>query len=433
MELKEKIIELLKDPSYVGMDYQKLYDALNLTTTQEFTDFMKCLNELENQHEIVMSKKGKYFHIENGPFHLGIIDLKDKGFGFITAKGFEEDFYVSRNDILDSNNKDTVIFRIKDEPSDGRKEAVVVKVVSRGLKYAVGEVTSYKGKHYLKSIDAKNKIDICLEDISYAVVGDIVKCQITSFKNSSFAFGKVIEVVGNKNDIGMDITSIAINNDFKLQFDQKTIEEVKNIKIDLQKEIARRNDYTNDTIITIDGDDAKDLDDAVSCVKLDNGNYLLGVYIADVSYYVRPGTSLNQEAYERGTSVYLTDRVIPMLPHKLCNDLCSLNEKEKKLVIACLMEINEEGKVISSSINEGVISTTHRMTYNDCNSMLEDNDVEVISKYTDIYPMLIEMRNLANILHNMRHKRGSLDFDIPESKIICDDKGRPIDVVLRTR
>lgn len=431
--LKEKIIELLLNESYTGLDVNGICESLGIDDSESFKLVVKILNELEDNSVVVLSKKGKYFHIDNGPYHLGVIDLKDKGFGFIKSKGFEEDFYVSKSDTLDSNNSDTVIFRIKDEATDQRREAVIVKVVSRGLKTAVGEVTNHKGKYYLKNIEFNNKIEIVLENLSYAVVGDMVKCNITHFKNGTFAFADVCEVLGNKHDVGMDITSVAVKNDFKLKFDDQTIEEVKNINVDFEKEKQRRVDYTKDLIITIDGDDAKDLDDAISCVALDNGSFLLGVYIADVSYYVRENTSLDKEAYERGTSVYLTDRVIPMLPHKLCNDLCSLNEKEEKLVIACIMEIDKYGKVVSSTINEGIIKSTHRMTYNNCNKMLEENDVDLIDKYSDIYSMLIDMRKLASNLHKMRHQRGSLDFDIPESKIVCDENGTPIDVVLRTR
>ena len=434
--MKERILSLLESETYIGLDIDKISQTLSLVTPEEFTQLVKALNELDDECLIVQSKKGKFFKVGTFGYNVGVINLKDKGFGFIKCDGYEEDFYVSKTDTLDSNNNDTVIFRVKDDSkysSTDRIEAVVVKVKSRGLKYAVGEVIKIKDKYFLKDINTSNKVQIIIEDMLHAVIGDIVKVEVTNFKSKALAFSKVIEVIGNKNDVGIDVASIAVSHNFNLKFPEKVIEEVKNINVDYEKEYKRRVDYTNEVIITIDGIDAKDLDDAVSLKRLDNGNYLLGVYIADVSYYVKKNSLIDKEAFSRGTSVYLVDRVIPMLPHKLCNDLCSLNPDEKKLVISLHMEIDCDGKVVNSQITEGFIKTKYRMTYTDCNKMLEDNDVETIEKYADIYPMLLEMSKLSRILHKMRTLRGSLDFDVDESKIIVDSEGKVLDVVLRTR
>lgn len=435
--MRERILELLNSPEYKGSTVEDLFNDLGLSQTNEFSELVKTLNILDDESIIVQSKKGKYFAVGTNGYYKGIINLKDKGFGFIKCEGFEEDFYVSKLDVADSNNNDEVIFRIKDDSkvtfSSERTEAVVVKVSNRGLKKAVGEVTLVKDKYFLKDIDISNKVRICIEDLSYAVVGDIVQVEITDFKNKSMAYGKVTSVIGNKNDVGVDIAAIAVSHDFNLQFNDNVINEVKNIKVDYEKEYQRRVDYTSDLIITIDGEDAKDLDDAISLTVLENGNYLLGVFIADVSYYVTKGSAIDKEAYNRGTSVYLVDRVIPMLPHKLCNDLCSLNPHEKKLVLSCIMEIDRSGNVVNQSINEGFISSKYRMTYTDCNKMLEDNDVEIIEKYSEVYPMLLDMYRLSRLLHSVRNKRGSLDFDVPEGKIIVNESGEVVDVVLRER
>lgn len=436
--MKERILELLLSETYPGLDCEHIYQELSLSSSQEFNDLVKSLNELDDESLIIQSHKNKYFAVGTFGYQVGVINLKDKGFGFIKCEGYDEDFYVSRNDVLDSNNNDEVIFRIKDDGKQsnslGRKEAVVVKVKSRGLKTAVGIVEGVKNKYFLKNIDSLNKVNICIEYLGYAVVGDVVKVEITDFKGKNLAYAKVTEVIGNKNDVGIDIAAICVSHDFHLKFPDRVLEEVKILSEKSNNfDLSRRTDYTNDLIITIDGEDAKDLDDAISVTKLDNGNYLLGVFIADVSYYVQEGSNIDKEAYERGTSVYLVDRVIPMLPHKLCNDLCSLNPHEKKLVISCLMEINDKGDVVNYSINEGIIASKYRMTYAACNKILEENDIDIIEQYSEIYPMLLDMLQLSKILKNKRDERGSLDFDVDEGKILVDEKGEVIDIVLRER
>lgn len=435
--MKEKVLELLTSPTYPGLEINQIYEELNLKEADEFNTLVKSLNQLDDENLIVQSKKGKYFAVGTFGYNKGIIILKDKGFGFIKCQDFEEDLYVSKLDTLDSNNNDEVIFRLKNDSKtplfNEKLEAVVVKVTSRGLKHAVGEVKKVKDKYFLRDINISNKVNICIEELSIAVVGDIVKVEITNFKNNTLAFGKVVEIIGNKHDVGIDVAAIAVSHNFNLNFNSKVIDEVKNIEVNFDQEFKKRTDYTDELIITIDGEDAKDLDDAISLKVLDNGNYLLGVYIADVSYYVKENGEIDKEAYNRGTSVYLADRVIPMLPHKLCNDLCSLNPHEKKLVISCIMEIDNSGKVVSHSINQGVIESNYRMTYTDCNKMLEENDIDVIEKYSEIYPMLLDMLKLSKILYAMRQRRGSLDFDVPEGKIIVDEVGNVIDVCLRTR
>lgn len=421
---KNGIIELLKVKNLP-------FDSIRTHFTEKegddfsFTDFVKSVNILEDETAIYKIKN-KYHLVDGKYLAIGVIDIKQSGFGFITNKNYEKDIFISRDLTKNAFKFDKVLYLI-----DYKLEGEVLEILDHTIKDVVGEVTS-SGKK-LFCYDKKNKINLLVRSGS-CKVGDICKCKITNYNPKGYngiVEGVIVEVLGNINDLGSDVMQIALNYNIPLKFSDDVLNEAKS----LSKEINYDNriDYTNDFIITIDGDDAKDLDDAISVKQLKNGNFLLGVYIADVSYYVSESSYLDKEALNRGCSVYLTDRVIPMLPFELSNDLCSLNEQEEKYVISCIMEINEYGEVINSSINQGIIKSSHRMTYNNCNKMLEDNDVEVISKYPKVYNMLLDCLKLQNILFKMRIKRGSLDFDIDEAKIICDNEGKCIDVVLRSR
>ena len=245
--------------------------------------------------------------------------------------------------------------------------------------------------------------------------------------------GQVTEILGYKDDPGIEISQIALEYGFNSSFDDNTLLELENIPNEvLESQKENRADFTNKNIITIDGDDSKDFDDAVYVEKLDNGNYLLEVYIADVSEYVKENSSLDKEALQRGTSVYLADRVIPMLPRKLSNGICSLNEGVERLVLACLMEIDYKGNLVNYEICEGVIKSKHRMTYNNVNKILE-NDSELCNKYSDIVPMLNLMKELSDIIRNRRYKKGGLEFEIDEYKITLNPDGSPKDIILRER
>ena len=261
----------------------------------------------------------------------------------------------------------------------------------------------------------------------------MVKVKVNKYFPNHTADGEIVEILGNTHDAGMDITALVLSAGIKTTFPEEVLLELEDIPDEISKlDYPNRKDLTDKLIITIDGIDAKDLDDAVRVEMLDNGNYLLGVYIADVSNYVKEGTFLDLEAFERGTSVYLPDRVIPMLPKKLSNGICSLNEGVDRLVMCCEMEIDNSGNVVNSEIFEGVINSRHRMTYDDVNMILK-GDKELINKYHDIYDMLLNANKLSKILNNKRETRGAFMFETPEAKIILNEKGNVVDIVLRQR
>lgn len=425
--MRETILTFMEDKHYRPMSTAELSEALNVSEQQLQIE----LDKLEAAYIIKKTKKKKYDLMKRFNLYVGVINVKEKGFGFIRSDEFVDEFYVPKELIADSMDNDKVLFTITDNSMDPgyKKEAGVVEVIERYLQEVIGTIVlGKKGKS--KFVPNDKTLDLTFEvtDYGISVPGDVVVFRINNYVNAKLVRGEVTKILGNINDVGIDIKSIAYKYGFESEFKEEVIKEVKNIHVDYEHEYARRR-KVDGMVITIDGADAKDLDDAVSIKKLDNGNYLLGVYIADVSFYVEEKKAIDISAFERGTSVYLTDRVIPMLPHKLSNDLCSLNPHTNKLVIGCEMEINHDGKVVSHDIFEGVINTKYRMTYKDVNLMLEEEDKSVIAQYQDLYPDLLLMRELAKVLNTMRNNRGALDFDIPEGKIIVDENGKPIDVV----
>jgi len=432
INIKQKLLEIFEDSSFSPYTFEELQTISNIEKEQ----LEQLLEQLKQENIVYESKRHRFGLLKQFGLYIGTIDIKEKGYGFITSPSFDHDFFVPRIDINGALNKDKVIFKITNANINESDEAQVVKVIERNMKYVVGEIREYyKNKQFIPQ-DNKLNVYFDITDFGLAVDGDIVKIEIEAYLGENIIKGRVIEIIGNKNDVGVDIKSIAIKYDFYQEFGEQVInnlqEVVDNYNTQGFNEEIQRREKIDKNIITIDGEDAKDLDDAVSIEELPNGNFLLGVYIADVSYFVTENSKLDEEALYRGTSVYLVDRVIPMLPHKLSNDLCSLNEKTPKLVMACLMEINNQGEVVSYDIKEAVIETKHRMTYTNVNKIL-NNDKEVINQYKDIVIDIFVMNKLAKILKNMRDKNGALNFDIPEARVVVDDKGNPVDVVLRER
>ena len=289
-----------------------------------------------------------------------------------------------------------------------------------------------KGFGFVTADDKKVAKDIFIsrENTMGAVTGHKVVVEITDYgEDRRNPEGKIIEILGHINDPGVDILSVIRRYELPVEFPDEVYQEIENVELEInEKEMMGREDLRNVLTITIDGEDSKDLDDAVSLTKLDNGNYELGVHIADVSHYVQEHTALDKEAYERGTSVYLVDRVIPMLPHKLSNGICSLNPHEDRLALSCIMEIDHRGYVVNHRVVNSVIYSDYRMTYTAVREILEDKTPELLEKYAEIVPMLEEMNELREILVAKRKKRGSVNFDLPESKIILDEQGKPIDI-----
>lgn len=432
MELKQKLLEIFEDSSFSPYTFEELQTISNIEKEQ----LKQLLEQLKQENIVYESKRHRFGLLKQFGLYIGTIDIKEKGYGFITSSSFDKDFFVPKIDINGALNKDKVIFKITNTNFEESDEAQVVKVIERNMKFVVGEIKAYYCHKQFIPLDNKLNVYFDITDYGLSVENDIVKVEIESYLGNNIIKGKVIEIIGNKNDVGVDIKSIAIKYDFYQEFDSNVINNLQEVvdeynNYGFQEELQKR-EKIDKNIITIDGEDAKDLDDAVSVEELPNGNFLLGVYIADVSYFVKENSKLDEEALYRGTSVYLVDRVIPMLPHKLSNDLCSLNEKTPKLVMACLMEINNQGEVVSYDIKEAVIETKHRMTYTNVNKILA-NDKEIINQYKDIVIDIFVMNKLAKILKNMRDHNGALNFDIPEARVIVDEKGNPIDVVLRER
>lgn len=431
MDLKDKIIILFENSSNAPYTFEELLELLNC----EKEELSEQLYELKEQYIIHESKKHRFGLLKQFGLYIGTIDVKEKGFGFILSEDFENEFFVPRTETNHALNKDTVIFRITNENTQEKTEASVVKVIKRSLEYVVGKISeTYFQKEFIP-IDNKLNIFFEITDYGLSVENDIVKVKIDEFVNDSLVKCHVVEIIGNAYDVGIDVKSIAAKYDFHQEFSKEVInclEEVVNDYYNFGEDEINKREFIDKKIITIDGKDAKDLDDAISIEILDNGNYLLGVYIADVSYFVKENSALDEEALNRGTSVYLVDRVIPMLPHKLSNDLCSLNPNTNKLVMCCIMEINHDGVVVDYEIKKGVINTKYRMTYDDVNLIL-NGDKDLQGKYYDIVDELFKMNKLSKILNQMRYARGSLNFDIPEPKIIVNEIGQPISIELRER
>lgn len=426
--MRDKIIRLMEAKSYYPMTLEELAEILAV-------DKAKLKQELDiliDEYVVRETKKKKYDLLEKINLHIGIIDIKEKGYGFIKSENFTEEFYVSKLFIGDSMDGDKVLFSITGDNEAGyNREAVVVEVIERKLTKVLGKIISKKGKKIFVPDDKKLDLMFKVSDYGIAVPDDVVVLEIDEYINGQLVRGRITEILGNINDVGIDIKTIAYKYDFITEFPEVVIDQLKSFNNDINLEASRRR-RVEGNIITIDSESAKDLDDAVAIKRLPNGNYRLGVYIADVSYYVTENSPLDIEAFNRGTSVYLTNYVIPMLPHKLSNDLCSLNPNVDKLIIGCEMEIDRFGKVVDYDIFEGVMETKYRMTYTAVNAMLA-NDQDIINQFQDIAQDVLYMGDLANILRQMRHQRGALDFDIPEAKINVDEKGVPVSVELIER
>ncbi len=433
--MREKILKLLQSDSYHPMVANQIFQLLNLKDSKEFTQLVKTLNQLEDEGEITHNSRGEYATFEKLNLAKGIIDVKDGGYAFVdTDLG---GIFIKSDNINGAITYDEVLVEYYLDKL-GRYEGKVVKIIKRNTRVIIGPVSRLRQKAIVRSIDSKIKLLVFIKekDLKKAKVNDIVKVEITEYFPNMTADGKVVEVYGNKHLPGLDITSMVLSSGVPVEFPEDVRKEIKTIpnKIDseviLQKNPKIR-DLRDKLIITIDGDDAKDLDDAISLEYNDSGNYHLGVYIADVSRYVQEKSPLDTEALNRGTSVYLPDRVIPMLPKELSNGICSLNEKVDRLVMACEMEIDHDGKIINHDIFEAIINNKHRMTYSNVNAMLEDKNQAIRDAYFDIYPMLKQMNELAKTLRNKRIKRGSFEFESLEPRLILDQNGKVVDIVLR--
>ncbi len=429
---KKVILDLMEADFYVPMKEKELAVMLQVTK-EDRPELNRILNELLAEGKLSITKKGKFVKAKNADKELvGTFISHSKGFGFVEIDGREEDLYIPENYVNGAFHKDTVRVALLSGHSGKRQEAQVIEVVARGMKRIVG-MYEKSNKNYGFVVPDNTKItgDIFVpaERAKGAVSGHKVVCEITDYgKNNRKPEGKIVEIIGHANDPGVDIMSIVKGYELPVEFSEKIMRQVERVSDEVSEaDMSGRRDLRDVQMVTIDGEDAKDLDDAVSLTVVD-GLYQLGVHIADVTNYVQENSALDWEAKERGTSVYLVDRVIPMLPHKLSNGICSLNAGENRLALSCLMTIDQKGEVINHELVESVIKVDRRMSYTSVKKILEGNDEAERKEYEALVPMFERMRELADILRKRRKKRGSIDFDFPETKIILDSEGHPVDI-----
>lgn len=431
--MKEKIIEILEKYNR-AISLEEIDSILNIKTIDETKRLIKTLNEMEKDLEIYRSNKNKYMLFTNSNLKKGILSTTKNGYGFVNVENEIEDIFIDYDNLNGAINQDNVIVEIINQNENGKKEGRILKITKRELSQIVGTYMLKKGKASIIPDDDKLniKIEISKKDSLGAVPGHKVIVKLLSSQNKNHFKGKVIKILGHKDDPGVDILSIMAKYNLKTEFSRKTEAELLSIPSEvIASDKMDRRDLTNEVIFTIDGDDTKDIDDAISCKKLPNGNYELGVHIADVSHYVKQGSSLDKDAEEKGTSVYLVDRVVPMLPHQLSNGICSLNPNVERLTISCVMEIDEKGQVISHEIFKSVIKSQIQMTYKKVNEILDNKSIpEGYEKYKDT---LLLMYELSCKIRENKLARGYLDFDVDEAKILVDDNAIPVDIKLRER
>ena len=428
-ERKKVIYEFICSDMYVPMKAKELAIVMNVPKAQR-SELMEVLDALLAEGKIEVTAKGKYVKSE-GKFLTGVFTAHPRGFGFVTVEGEEEDIFIPDTQINGALHMDTVQVAVSPTQRGKRKEGTITKIVKRGTTQLVCYYEQSKNFGFAVPDNPRFTQDIFipLERSKGAVSGHKVVVEITDYgKKGKKPEGKVVEILGHINDPGTDILSIVRAYDLPVEFSAKIMKQVENVSNEVSEaDMAGRKDCRDWQTVTIDGEDAKDLDDAITLTK-EGENYKLGVHIADVSNYVQEHSALDVEALERGNSVYLVDRVIPMLPHKLSNGICSLNAGENRLALSCIMLIDAKGNVIDHEIAETVIKVDRRMSYTSVKKILEDHDEAEIAEYKELVPTFERMQELAGILRKKRMKRGSIDFDFPETKIILDEKGRPTDV-----
>ena len=438
-DLKQQILAFFKETASKPLSVQELEDTMDLEDGNEFKDLMKALNELEEEGELVRTRKNRFGLPEKMNLIRGRIQMHAKGFAFlIPDEEDKDDVYLHHSDLHSAMNNDKVMVRIEKRDEQGnRPEGTVIRILERATTRVVGTYESSRNFGFVIADDKRipNDIFIPKGQTNGAADGHKVIVNITKFPEERMsAEGEIVEILGHKNDPGIDIISIIHKHGIKVDFPDEVLKQAGETPDQIsEEEIKNRRDLRDETIVTIDGADAKDLDDAVTVKKLDNGNFKLGVHIADVTYYVGEGSPIDKEARERATSVYLVDRVIPMIPHRLSNGICSLNPQVDRLTLSCEMEINKSGDVVAHEIFQSVIKTNERMTYRDVNKILEDEDEELIKKYENLVPMFRDMAALAKTLRGKRMDRGAIDFDFKEAGVIVDEEGKAVDVKLRER
>lgn len=441
--MKEEILSYLREKKEASID--ELAQKLGKEKAKDFRNLVKTISEMERKRQLSFSNAGKIqLQKEKQMLTLkGTFHAHKNGFGFVTLNEEEDDLFIGRNDVnyaIDGDTVEVSITKIADRSKGTSAEAKVIDVLEHSLKTAVGQLIldeekpKYAG--YIRSKNQKISQPIYIKKPALVLDGtEILKVEIDKYptKKHDFFVATVLDVVGHKDDPGIDVLEVLESMDIVSEFPERVLKEASTIPEMLsEKDLEGRLDLRNEITFTIDGADAKDLDDAVHIKKLKNGHFELGVHIADVSYYVKEGSELDKEALSRATSVYVTDRVVPMLPERLSNGVCSLNPNVDRLTQSAIMEIDQKGRVVKHTITQTIIKTTFRMTYSDVNDMIA-RDEEKRAAFKAIVPSVEAMAELHTILETMRFKRGALNFDTKEAKILVNKTGRPVDIILRQR
>ena len=430
--MKEIILDKLRDNT--SLTIMELNDLLGLTTIDEYKSLQNTLDEMVSEGILYYSdKKKKYLLLENSHLVKGTLSLNEKGFGFIIINKDTKDVYVNEKNINGAQDGDLVLFEYLNKDKE-RPEGRIIKTIKRNYEPLVGEVILVDGEYFVKSDRKGANIYIPRDNLNGAVEGH--KVVVTPLKEGN-RVGKITKIIGHKNDVGVDILSFVYEYNFSPSFPDEVIEELDDIpsyltEEEINKELSSgRRDLRSEEIFTIDGSDTKDIDDAISLSKLDDGKYKLGVHIADVSYYVKEGTKLDDEAYFRGTSVYLVDRVLPMLPHKLSNGICSLNENEDRFAFSCEMIIDDKGDIGHYEIFKSIIRSRKKMTYEEVNKILEENTTS--EDYKPFEKTLLLMNELSKILRKKMIRRGYIEFESTEAKIKVDENCHPTHIESRVQ
>ena len=430
-EREQKILDFMSDDDYVPMKAKEIAMIMRVPKN-EYHEFLEVIGKLELELKIKTNRKNTY-SLSKKTYYAGKYRKNAKGFGFVKIEEQEDEIYISKENSLNALNGDQVLIEIIEEENKiKRAEGKIVRILKHEKDTLVGTFQNNQNFGFVVPDDKNFGTDIYISKKNFGKARNNHKVLVKIIKypeKNKKAEGKIIEVLGNVNEAGVDMLSIIKEHNLPSTFPEPVVSEAKKYgdKID-EKDIQNRVDLRDKIIFTIDGEDAKDLDDAVSVEKLENGNYKLNVHIADVSYYVKENSLLDKEALLRGTSIYMLGRVIPMLPRELSNGICSLNAGEDRYTLSCSMEINREGKVISSEIYKAVIRVTERMNYKDVQKILDGEDKKVLKKYEPYIKDFKLMEELANILKQRRLENGYLNLDIPETKIELDIEGKPISI-----
>ena len=431
MTRKEKLYNFIKENKITPFSFNELVIMLDVKD-EDITELETLLGILLSEKKIILTKKKRYKYNTNADLYEGEFIGHDKGFGFISSSDFEYDFFVAKESKKNALNGDKVKFKIvKEKTADKRAEAVITDVLERKNISVVGTFKKNKNFGFVIADDKKFDKDIFISKKNWLTAkdGDKVVCSILSYGNyDKKPEGKITEVLGNFFEDGNDVLSVIKKYDLPYIFPKKVLNELNSFSETIsEKDLTGRLDLRDKLVITIDGEDAKDLDDAISLFKIED-KYILGVHIADVSHYVHKGTNIDKEAYLRGTSVYLADRVVPMLPKELSNGICSLHPGVDRLTMSVFITVNKKGEILDYDFKESVINSKYRLTYNEVTEILTKN------KKCDkkLNSLLLNMESLAMILRKKRQKRGSLDFDFPECKIIYDKNNNPVEITKYT-